>query len=84
MTMLEAEGSASPGSPVTGRAIGQRIKGFRLIRGLDLDEVAFATGISVEALKLYERGRRVPGGVRMLLIMDTLQLTPADLLNTEA
>lgn len=77
-----------PGAPmpheVTGRTIGQKIKGFRLIRGFDLDKLAAETGISVDALKLYERGRRVPGGIRMLVIMDALQIVPADLLKTEA
>jgi transcriptional regulator with XRE-family HTH domain len=81
MTIMETRGPTRP--EVTGREIGQRIKGFRLIRGFDLDEMAAETGISIESLKLYERGRRVPGGYRMLLIMEALQLVPADLLKTE-
>lgn len=84
MRTLEEGGSTAPGSSITSRAIGQKIKGFRLIRGLDLAKVSAETGIPVEALALYERGTRVPGGVRMLLIMDALQITPADLLRTEA
>lgn len=72
-----------PSSPDPKQELGRKIKGFRLIRGMELTEVSSLTGISVEALKLYERGRRIPGGVKMLLIMDALKLVPADLLKTE-
>lgn len=78
---METRGPTRP--EVTARDIGKKIMGFRLIRGLDLEQLAAETQIPVESLKLYERGRRVPSGYRMLLIMDALQLVPADLLKTE-
>lgn len=68
---------------ITGLALGSRIKGWRLVRGVSLDDLSDQTGIPVTTLKIYERGRRTPGGLKMLLIMNTLQLTPADLLHVD-
>jgi hypothetical protein len=83
MTIMQEGPWLPPEVPDASQDLGRKIKGFRLIRGMELAEVSAMTGISPDTLKLYERGRRVPGGYRMLLIMDALKLVPADLLKTE-
>lgn len=67
----------------TRRALGAKLKGYRLIRGADLKQLSEATGIPAASLELYERGTRVPGGDRMLALMLALGLRPGDLVETD-
>lgn len=75
------EGFAPEEETVTETVVGVRLKGWRLIRGMSLDELSDCTKIPIGSLEIYERGRRMPGGMRMLVIMRELRLTPDDLLH---
>lgn len=65
---------------MTKMELGQRLKGWRLVRGASLQDLSARTGIPTSSLEIYERGTREPGGLRVLALMDALRLTPADLL----
>lgn len=65
---------------MTKMELGQRLKGWRLVRGADLIELSGMTGIPVSTLEIYERGTREPGGLRMLALMEALKITPTDLI----
>lgn len=66
---------------ITSRTLGARLRGYRLVRGMTLDGLSLLTSIPVSALEVYEQGRRVPNGIRMIILMDALSLTPAELLD---
>lgn len=66
---------------INAQELGTRLKGWRNVRLVGLPELSKETGIPVPCLELYERGKRVPGGMRMIVLMHSLQLTPADLLH---
>jgi transcriptional regulator with XRE-family HTH domain len=68
---------------INAQELGTRLKGWRNVRLVGLPELSKETGIPLSSLELYERGERVPGGLRMIILMHSLQLTPADLLHTD-
>lgn len=68
---------------INAQELGTKLKGWRNVRLVGLPELSKETGIPVSSLELYERGERVPRGMRMIMIMHALRLTPADLLHAE-
>ena len=61
------------------KRLGQTLRGWRLIRGMTVEELSRATNIPATTLNAYERGTRTPGGDRLLTLMVTLRLAVQDL-----
>lgn len=61
------------------QAIGLRIKGARVFRGLTQGQVADMLGISYQQMQKYEKGQNRVSGSRMLAICKTLDITPNSL-----
>ncbi|PRY69557.1 transcriptional regulator [Glaciihabitans tibetensis] len=64
--------------------LGQRIRHFRVGRGLTLDQLGSAVGIAGSQLSLMENGRREPRLSLLTAIADTLGVRLADLLEASA
>lgn len=69
---------------LTKRQLGARLRGARTLRGMDLEWLSDETEIPVAVLKTYERGQRVPPGMRLLAIMIALKIQPEDLTASKA
>lgn len=68
---------------ITTQELGAKLRGWRNVRLVGLPELSKETGIPVSSLEIYERGGRVPSGLRMIALMHALNVGPADLLRTE-
>lgn len=64
---------------LTKRELGARLRGYRQARGMELLELSGETGIPVAVLRTYERGQRVPPGLRLLTLVIVLKIQPEDL-----
>ena len=67
---------------INAQELGAKLRGWRNVRLVGLPELSKETGIPVSSLEIYERGGRVPGGLRMIVIMHALNIGPADLVRT--
>jgi hypothetical protein len=67
---------------INAQELGAKLRGWRNVRLVGIPELSKETGIPVPCLELYERGRRVPGGLRMIILMHALNIGPADLVQT--
>jgi transcriptional regulator with XRE-family HTH domain len=67
---------------INAQELGAKLRGWRNVRLIELPELSKATGIPESSLEIYERGGRVPGGLRMIVIMHVLNIGPADLVRT--
>lgn len=65
---------------INAQDLGAKLRGWRNVRLVGLPELSKETGIPVSSLEIYERGGRVPGGLRMIRIMHALNIGPADLM----
>jgi XRE family transcriptional regulator, fatty acid utilization regulator len=75
----EADGGASGDSLVLGR----RIRHLRTARGLTLDALGTRVGVTPSLLSLIENGRREPRLALLRGVADALDVTVADLLDSE-
>jgi len=66
---------------INAQELGAKLRGWRNVRLVGLPELSKETGIPVSSLEIYERGGRVPGGLRMIIIMHALNIGPADLMH---
>jgi DNA-binding XRE family transcriptional regulator len=70
--------------PTTGaRRLGARIRGHRLIAGMELEDVERVTGIPVSTLAAYETGKRTPGVYRAMALARAYDVTVEELFAVE-
>jgi transcriptional regulator with XRE-family HTH domain len=63
--------------------LGQRIRHFRTLRGMTLDDLGAAVAVAGSQLSLMENGKREPRLSLLTRIADTLDIQVADLLSEE-
>jgi transcriptional regulator with XRE-family HTH domain len=77
-TQVKRHGGSVAGDTIA--LIGQRLRGFRRARGMSLQELAEATGVSVSMLSLVERGKASPSIGTLIAISAALEIHMSDLL----
>jgi len=78
-TSVREEGK---GIMITKKDLGARLRGHRLAAGKSLEVLSAETEIPESSLLTYERGQRVPPGLRLLSLMVALEVAPADLIRS--
>ena len=63
--------------------IGERLKDLRVFRGLSIDALAKASGVTKSAISHIERGLRQPRADTLLTVAEALGTTPEDLMEDE-
>jgi transcriptional regulator with XRE-family HTH domain len=58
------------------KAFGERVRSLRLARGLTQPELADASGVSTQWLKMIEAGRASPSFARISALADALEVRP--------
>ena len=64
--------------------LGKRIRHFRSLAGLTLDQVSDATGLTASQLSLIETGKREPKLTALNALANTFGVAVTDLLTGEA
>lgn len=82
--VLEASDSLSTATAMALTVIGGRIKETRLARGMTLQALSEASGISPSMLSLVERGRASPSIGSLVVIASSLDVAMSDLVADDA
>lgn len=66
------------------RAIGSRIRGMRILRGLSQSELGSPLGVTFQQIQKYEKGTNRVAASTLVIISETLQVSPLEILGVEA
>lgn len=65
------------------RLVGARLRQARVLRGLTMEDVARAVGVSVPAVQKWESGRSALSATRLVQLREAFGIAPSELLGGE-